>query len=286
MLNRNQTCWCNSQKKYKYCHLKHDEKLKNLKLKGYPIPDKKLILNEKDIQGIKKACKLTAKLLDQLNDVVKEGITTKEIDDWVYDQTIKAGAKPAPLNYRGFPKSICTSVNDVICHGIPGDQVLKSGDILNVDITCILDGYYGDSCRMYEIGKVSKEHQLLVKVTKECLIKGIEAVKPFESIGVIGEAIENHIKKYNYGIVDMFGGHGIGLNFHEDPFIYHCRRNEKQMIVVPNMVFTIEPMINEGSHKAKILKDGWTAVTKDGKYSAQWEHTVCVTKDGAEILTI
>jgi len=285
MLKRNEICWCESDKKYKHCHLKHDEKLNNLRLKGYPIPQKRLILNQKDINGVKKACQLTAHLLNKLSEIINEGVSTQEINDWVHQETMKAGAKPAPLNYKGFPKSICTSINEVICHGIPSERILKNGDILNVDITCILDGYYGDSCRMYEIGEVSSEHKQLIKITKECLMKGIEAVKPFQSISVIGEAIEDHAKKYNYGVVDIFGGHGIGLNFHEDPFIYHCKQKQKQMIMVPNMIFTIEPMINEGTPKAKILKDGWTAVTKDKRYSAQWEHTILVTEKGSEVLT-
>ncbi|MEK9656996.1 MAG: methionyl aminopeptidase [bacterium] len=282
---RNESCWCGSGKKYKRCHLSHDEKLTELKLKGYPIPPHSLIKSEKDIQGIKKSCELTKKLLDELNDIVKEGVSTNEINDWVHAETLKAGATPAPLNYKGFPKSICTSINEVICHGIPSDRKLIEGDIINIDITCILNGYYGDSCRMYEIGKITKEAKKLSEETKKCLELGIQAIKPWEEIGVIGDAIEDYATEKGYGVVNVFGGHGIGKAFHEEPFIYHCKRKEKQMIMVPNMIFTVEPMINEGVAAAKILKDGWTAVTKDKKLSAQWEHTVCVTENGAQILT-
>ena len=168
---------------------------------------------------------------------------------------------------------------------LPSDRVLIDGDILNVDVTCILDGYYGDSCRMYMIGTPSKEAQQLVTVTKECLELGIKAVKPFDPISKIGDAISSHAHKYGYGVVEMFGGHGIGTEFHTDPFIYHYSRSDKQMIMAPNMIFTIEPMINIGKPGCKILADNWTAVTKDGSLSAQWEHQVLVTETGVEVLT-
>eukprot|EP01047_Picozoa_sp_COSAG01_P000746 COSAG01_NODE_14_length_41020_cov_40.702133_38_plen_288_part_00 len=284
-IQRNDLCWCGSKIKYKKCHMKEDERLTSFKNEGYPIPQKNIIRTQSELERIKKACNLTHDILIQLNNIIDIGITTNEINDWVHQETLKAGAAPAPLNYKGFPKSICTSINEVICHGIPSNRALKNGDLLNVDVTCILDGCYGDSCRMYEVGQVSPENKRLSEVAKECLDLAINVVKPWTSISVIGDAIETHAKKNGYSVVDMFGGHGIGLKFHEEPFIYHCKRKEKQMIMVPNMVFTIEPMINIGTHKAKILKDNWTAVTKDGKASAQWEHTVCVTDTGVEILT-
>jgi len=282
---RNDACWCGSQKKYKKCHLAQDDKLDEFARKGYPIPHHKLVKTEAQIAGIRKACVLTKSILDQLQEKIKPGVSTNELDHWVHDYTLKNGAIPAPLNYRGFPKSICTSINEVICHGIPNDDPLIEGDIVNVDVTCILDGYYGDSCRMYEVGKVSTAAKKLIQVTKECLELAIKAVKPMAPINMIGDAIEPYAKKHGYSVVEMFGGHGIGNDFHEDPFISHCQKPEKGMILVPNMVFTIEPMINEGVAEGEVLKDGWTAKTVDRKLSAQWEHTIRVTENGAESFT-
>jgi len=284
-LNRNDDCWCGSSSKYKKCHLSSDEKLQSFARKGYPIPKRSLIKTPEQIEGIRKSSQLTSSLLDELNTIIKPGITTNELDEWVYNQIVSHGATPAPLNYKGFPKSICTSINEVICHGIPEDRTLKEGDIINVDITCILNGYYGDSCRMYPVGDISNEASTLINVTKECLLKGIEAVKPFYPINVIGDAIQDHAEKHGYSVVDMFGGHGTGNEFHEDPFIHHNKMRSKLMIMVPGMVFTIEPMINMGKPQATILSDGWTAVTKDKSLSAQWEHTIAVTETGADILT-
>ncbi len=284
-IKRNDECWCGSTKKYKKCHLTQDELLIHLHAKGHPVPGKHLIKTQTDIEGIKKACLLTKSILDELNTIIEVGMTTNDINQWVYNKTIENDAIPAPLNYKGFPKSICTSVNEVVCHGIPSNYKLKDGDILNVDVTCKLNGYYGDSCRMYEIGSVSKENKKLISVTKECLDLAIAEVKPYRPINVIGNVIQDHAKKHGYGTVYMFGGHGIGNKFHEDPFIYHCKRKEKLMVMMPNMVFTIEPMINQGTADCEILDDDWTAVTKDRKNSAQWEHTIIVTETGAEILT-
>jgi len=284
-LSRNDLCWCGSGLKYKHCHLDFDDRLRRLASQGYPIPSRKLFKTAEQIEGIKKSCQLTKRLLDELVDLICPGVSTATLDQWVYDQTIANNAIPAPLNYRGFPKSICTSINEVICHGIPGDRVLVEGDIINVDITCILDGFYGDSCRMYSVGQISEDAQKLVDVTKQCLDLAIQSVRPFDSIGVIGEVIEAHATKHGYSVVEMFGGHGVGNEFHEDPFVYHCRRSEKQMICAPGMVFTIEPMINLGKKECEILKDGWTAVTKDRSLSAQWEHTVLITDSGVEVLT-
>lgn len=284
-IERNKPCWCYSGIKYKNCHLQQDEQLSQLVRSGYQMPPRNLIKSPDDIAGIKKSCELTKSILDELNNVIKEGMTTNEINQWVYDKTIENNAIPAPLNYKGFPKSICTSINEVVCHGIPSEYTLKSGDILNVDVTCILNGYYGDSCRMYEIGNIDSDSKKLIKTTKECLDLAIKAVKPYESINVIGNVIHDHAKKHGYGVVHMFGGHGIGTRFHDEPFVYHCKRKEKLMLMLPGMVFTIEPMINQGTGNCEILDDGWTAVTKDNKRSAQWEHTILVTESGAEILT-
>ncbi len=285
-LSRNDKCWCGSGKKYKLCHERSDEKiLMPLKRAGYPIPPRRLILNAEQINGIKESAKITVAILDQLEDIVKEGITTNEINDFVHKYTIDHGGIPAPLNYNGFPKSCCTSVNDVICHGIPGKQKLKNGDIVNIDITTILGGYYSDSSRMYTIGEISDEARQLIDVTKECMYEGIKAVKPYHPVGEIGNVIHDIADKYGYGVVRDLCGHGVGLKFHEDPLVCHYRTKYPTMIMVPGMVFTVEPMINQGTWRGHTLSDNWTFVTDDKKLSAQWEHTVVVTEDGCEILT-
>ncbi len=284
-VNRNDNCWCGSGKKYKRCHLPFDEKLQELKRDGYPIPKRSIIKTPEQIEGIRKSCSLTKHILDELTSRIKAGVTTNEINDWVHDYTLKHNAVPAPLNYKGFPKSICTSINEVICHGIPEDRKLVDGDIINVDVTCILNGYYGDSCRMYSIGNISKEAKKLVETTKHCLDEAIKALSPFCSLNRVGDCIQEIANNAGYSVVKLFGGHGIGNKFHEEPFVYHNKLKEKQMICAPGMVFTIEPMINEGTYKAEILQDNWTAVTKDRKLSAQWEHTILITDTGTEILT-
>ena len=284
-IKRNDPCWCGSGKKYKHCHIAYEETINKLMSKGHELPSKQLIKTNKEIEGIKRSCQLTKKILNNLNSFITKDITTDDINNYVYEETIKHNAIPAPLNYKGFPKSICTSINEVVCHGIPSNYKLKEGDIINVDVTCILDGFYGDSCRMYEITPVSKEAKKLINVTKECLELSIEAIKPYQPTNVIGNVIHNHASKHNYGVVHMFGGHGIGVKFHEEPFIYHCRKKEPLMIMLPGMVFTIEPMINEGSANCTILDDNWTAITVDKKLSAQWEHTILITEYGAEVLT-
>ena len=283
--SRNDSCWCKSGRKYKSCHYSFDKRLSTLKNNGYPIPGIHLIKSEKQIKGIRKSCQLTKSILDDLNLIVKPGITTNEINDWVYRKTIENNAIPAPLNYKGFPKSICTSINDVICHGIPENRILEEGDIINVDVTCILDGYYGDSCRMYAVGDINNEAEKLIQLTKKCLDESIKTLNPYDPLNVIGNTIQNIAHKEGYSVVEIFGGHGVGNEFHEEPFVYHQKRKEKLMICAPGMVFTIEPMINIGTHECVIESDGWTAKTKDGKLSAQWEHTICIHEDHIEILT-
>jgi len=285
-IGRNDKCWCGSGKKYKLCHESKDEEmLKDYKNMGYPIPSRQLILSPEDIQGIKKSAKISIHILDELETLVKEGITTEQINTWVHNMTTEAGAIPATLNYNGFPKSVCTSINEVICHGIPGKQVLKSGDIINIDVTSILDGYYSDVSRMYMIGDVSEEAKRLVEVTKECMNIGIRQIKPYQPVGNIGNAINDYADENGYSVVRALCGHGVGLHFHNDPMVEHFRTRAKTMIMVPGMVFTVEPMINQGDYDCKVLDDGWTVVTKDGSLSAQWEHTVLVTETGYEILT-
>lgn len=284
ILNRNDKCWCNSGKKYKKCHLESDLKLAQLEQEGYTIPSRDLIKSDHDIEKLRESSVITKGVLDALEDVVKEGVTTQEIDDFVHQYMIERNGIPATLGYHGFPKSCCTSINEVICHGIPSDRILQSGDIINVDVTTILDGYFSDASRMFMIGQVSDKAKDLVACAKECLEIGMGEVKPYRSIAEVGLAIQAYANSKGYTVVKDFGGHGIGKHFHEDPHVSHYDTGHKGMIMVPGMVFTIEPMINEGTYKLDILEDDWTAVTRDGKLSAQWEHTIVVTEDGYEIL--
>ena len=284
-LSRNDICWCGSGKKYKKCHMEQDTFISNIEKKvGYKIP-RDIMKTEEQIDGIRKSCKLTHDILDVVDQKIKVGVTTNEINTWVHEYTVQHNAYPAPLGYGGFPKSVCTSVNDVICHGIPDDTVLKDGDIVNVDVSCILDGYYGDASRMYIIGEASKEAIDLVRVSKECLERGMEQVKPYNTLGDIGDAIQQHAESLGYSVVYDYGGHGVGLEFHEEPFVAHIGKKGEGMMLLPNMTFTIEPMINIGSPETDVLEDDWTAVTIDGSLSSQWEHTICVTETGYEILT-
>lgn len=286
-MGRNTRCWCGSGKKYKQCHEKFDEKLMQLAKEGNIVPDRSLIKSKEDIEGIRKSGKINTGVLDHVAQHIHEGMSTEDIDKLVYDYTVSHGAIPAPLNYEGFPKSVCTSINDEVCHGIPDENIiLQSGDIINVDVSTIFHGYYSDASRMFMIGDVSDEAKRLVEVTKECLEIGIEAVKPWGHVGDIGAAIMAHAKKNGYSVVVDFAGHGVGNEFHEDPIVSHVGRAGTGMILAPGMVFTIEPMINEGDYHLYIDADnGWTSYTDDGKLSAQWEHTILVTEYGIEILT-
>lgn len=285
-INRNDNCWCGSGKKYKKCHAEFDEKYEALKRQSFLMPPRDIIKNKEQIEGIKKSAKINNEILDLVGEKIKEGMSTADIDKIVYDYTISQGAIPAPLNYGGFPKSVCTSINEEVCHGIPDENIiLKSGDIINVDVSTIKDGYFSDASRMYMIGEVSDEAKRLVEVSKECLQKGIEAVKPWGFLGDIGAAVQEHAEKNGYSVVREFGGHGVGLQFHEDPFVAHVGRKGEGMVLVPGMTFTIEPMINEGRYEVFVDADNdWTAITEDGSLSAQWEHMILVTEDGIEIL--
>lgn len=286
-MHRNSRCWCGSGKKYKQCHEKFDEKIRVLAQQGNIVPDRKLIKNKKDILGIKKSGEINTGVLDHVAKHIHAGMSTGDIDRLVYDYTVSHGAIPAPLNYEGFPKSVCTSINDEVCHGIPDDNIiLQEGDIVNVDVSTIYHGYYSDASRMFMIGNVSEEAKRLVEVTKECLEVGIKAVKPWGHVGDIGAAIYEYATSKGYSVVMDFAGHGVGKEFHEDPLVSHVSRKGTGMILAPGMVFTIEPMINEGDYHLFIDEDnGWTAYTEDGKLSAQWEHTLLVTEHGVEILT-
>ena len=218
---------------------------------------------------------------------IKEGMATEEIDRMVYEETVRLGGIPAPLHFDGYPKSVCTSINDQVCHGIPSeDVILKNGDIINVDVSTAYKGYFSDSSRMFCIGEVSDEAAKIVRVAKECMEKGIEQVKPWNFLGDMAEAVSNHALANGCSVVRDIGGHGIGLEFHEDPFVSYVTRKGTEMLMVPGMVFTIEPMVNLGTCEIFIDDgNGWTAYTDDGKLSAQWEVTVAVTEDGCEILT-
>lgn len=286
-MHRNSRCWCGSGKKYKQCHEKFDEKIREFARNGEIVPDRSLIKSTKDIFGIKKSAAINTGALDHVAKHIHVGMSTGDIDRLVYDYTVSHGAIPAPLNYEGFPKSVCTSVNDEVCHGIPDDEIiLQEGDIVNVDVSTIFHGYYSDASRMFMIDEVSEEAKRLVQVTKECLEIGIKAVKPWGHVGDIGAAIHEYATSKGYSVVIDFAGHGVGKAFHEDPIVSHVGRKGKGMILAPGMVFTIEPMINEGDYHLYIDEDnGWTSYTADGKLSAQWEHTLLVTEKGVEILT-
>ena len=247
-----------------------------------------IIKNKKQIDGIRKSCKLAASCLDIIEPYVVPDISTNELNKIISDYIKKNNAKAAPLGYHGYPKETCISINEVVCHGIPSDRKLKEGDILNIDVTTILDGYFGDTSRMYCVGQVSQEAKDLIKITKECLDKATSVVGPNVAFNMIGYSITNYLKNTKYNIVDKFVGHGCGLQFHEDPKICHyCQEQFKDFgaKIQPGMIFTIEPMINLGSEDCVILEDKWTAVTVDNKLSAQFEHMVLCTENGCEILT-
>jgi len=286
-IGRNDPCPCGSGLKYKKCCLKKGyisiskEKLKEIYFKRYGIRLKE----EKDIEGIKKAGELALKILDTVESKLRVGMKTEEIDKIVHELTVKNGAIAAPLNYRGFPKSVCVSVNEEICHGIPGKRVIQDGDIVNVDVTPILNGYYADVSKTFFVGTPTDEAKRLVAITKECLKRGISMVKPGNRIGDIGWAISKYAEEQGCSVVREFVGHGVGFDFHEPPQIPHYGRRGEGIILVPGMVFTIEPMINLGRKEIRILDDGWTAVTADGSLSAQFEQTILVTEDGHESLT-
>lgn len=290
-LSRNDPCWCGSGRKYKNCHLNEDRKSRVLTRRGprqylrHPTSPKIIIKTPEQIEGIRAASQLVKQTLDMLGNEVKAGVTTNYLDKLAYQFTMDHGGFPAVLNYKGYPKSICTSVNNVICHGIPDDEELQDGDIVNVDITNELKGFFGDASRMYLIGDVAPKARKLVDVTLECLNIGIGLVKPMNTVGDIGFAIQRHAESHGYSVVRDYAGHGVGLRIHEEPSVNHFGKKRSGALLVPNMVFTIEPMINEGRHHSKVLDDDWTAVTRDGSLSAQWEHTVRVTDDGVEILT-
>lgn len=264
-----------------------EERIQKLRNQGVKLPPRKVLRTPEQLEGIRASAAINTALLDFLSEHIKEGISTAEIDRLAYDFTTKHGAIPAPLNYGGFPKSLCTSINEVVCHGIPSPhEVLKSGDIVNVDVSTIYNGYFSDASRMFMIGDVSEEARRLVQVTKECLEIGIATAQPWTRLGDVGAAIQEHAEKNGYSVVRDLCGHGIGLKFHEEPEVMHFGKRGTGMMIVPGMTFTIEPMINQGTYKVFVDEDDdWTVCTEDGKLSAQWEHMILITETGNEILT-
>lgn len=286
-INRNDPCWCGSGKKYKNCHEAFDEKLKQYEIKGIEIPPRKIIKTPAQIEGIRESAKINIAVLDEVADKIRIGMTTEDIDKIVYDTTTKMGGIPAPLNYEWFPKSVCTSLNNVVCHGIPTDQEqLLDGDIINVDVSTIYNGYFSDSSRMFCMGDVDPSWKRLVDVTKECVQIGIEHAKPWTLLGDLGAAVHKHAVDNGYSVVREIGGHGCGVEFHEDPYVSYVSLPGTGMLLVPGICFTIEPMVNMGTDE--IFEDeynGWTIYTDDDKPSAQWEVQVLITEDGCEVIT-
>jgi methionyl aminopeptidase len=245
------------------------------------------IKTAEEIEKMRIAGRLAAEVLEMIEPHVKPGITTDELDRICHDYIVsEQQAVPAPLNYHGFPKSTCTSVNHVVCHGIPGEKRLKKGDIVNIDITVIKDGYHGDTSKMFFVGAPSVKAKRLVEVARECLLIGIRMVEPGMRLGDIGHAIQTHAEAHNYSIVREYCGHGIGREFHEEPQVLHYGKPGTGLELRPGMTFTIEPMVNAGKRNVTLMRDGWTVITKDRSLSAQWEHTLLVTEDGVEVLTL
>ena len=284
---RNNPCWCGSGKKYKQCHEAFDKRIRHYELLGHKVPTHDMLKTREQVELIKKSAVINRACLDAVGDAMRIGMTTQEIDDIVHRTTTEMGGIPAPLDYENYPKSVCTSVNSQVCHGIPSEKViLKDGDIVNVDCSTILDGYFSDSSRMYMLGEVSEEKQRLVRIAKECVQKGLEATKPWGFLGDMAQAVHDHAEANGYSVVREIGGHGVGIEFHEEPWVSYVSNAGEDMLIVPGMMFTIEPMINMG--RAEIYTDeenGWEVYTKDGKPSAQWEIQIYITEDGPEVIS-
>jgi len=282
-IGQNTLCPCGSGKKYKNCcrNKKQEVSIKKEYKRRYDITLK----SDRQIDGIRKSGVLLMSILNQVEKMIKPGLKTEDINTFVHEETIKAGGIPAPLNYRGFPKSVCVSVNEVICHGIPGNRILQDGDIVNVDITPILGGYYADASKTFFVGTPTPQGEKIVSVAAESLKRGIEAIAPGATLGDIGYAIQSYAESCGCSVVREFVGHGVGIDFHEQPQVLHFGSRGKGTVLVPGMVFTIEPMINLGKKELHVLEDKWTAVTNDGSLSAQFEQTLAVTETGWESLT-
>ncbi|WP_071146881.1 type I methionyl aminopeptidase [Bacteroides ihuae] len=264
-----------------------EEKIQKYRKLGYKLPPRRVVRTPEQIEGIRESAKINTGVLDCVAANIREGMSTAEIDKLVYDFTLAHGAIPAPLNYEGFPKSVCTSINEVVCHGIPSEkEILRSGDIVNVDVSTILNGYFSDASRMFMIGDVKPDNKKLVEITKECLEIGIAAAQPWARLGDVGAAIQEHAEKNGFSVVRDLCGHGVGIEFHEPPNVEHFGRKGTGSMILPGMTFTIEPMINMGAYDVYIdQSDGWTVLTDDGLPSAQWEKMLLITETGNEILT-
>ncbi len=285
-IGRNDLCPCGSGLKYKKCCMGKEKENKNADLKEEYYKKYKIRLKDpEDVQGIKKAGELVLETLDKVEEIIAPGLLTEEINTLVHDFTVKNGAVPAPLNYSGFPKSVCVSRNEVICHGIPGDWALQDGDIVNVDVTSILNGYYADASKTFLVGNVAPEAKRLVDVARTSLKRAIEQVQPGNTVGDIGSSIQSYAEGQGCSVVREMVGHGVGFDFHEPPQVPHFGKKGQGIVLVPGMVFTVEPMINQGKKELTILEDNWTAVTRDGSLSAQFEQTLLVTSTGCESLT-
>ena len=299
----NDPCWCGSGRRYKRCHRASEGRV----LPGVISPmrtvpahierpsyadtglverwDEPVVKSDDVIERMRHAGRVAAEVLRLSGEFLRPGITTDEVDEYTHNLFIERGAYPSTLNYHGYPKSLCSSANEVICHGIPDSRVIRDGDIMNLDVTGFIGGVHGDTNATFLIGQVSEENRKLVRVTEECMWLGIEAVRPGRPLSDIGRAIEDHAKAHNYGVVRAFIGHGIGEQFHTDIQVLHYYDSRSTTVMRPGMVFTIEPMITLGSWQHRMWDDGWTAVTSDGRWTAQFEHTILVTDDGAEVLT-
>ena len=285
-IGRNDPCWCGSGRKYKQCHEAFDRKMEHYAHLGHIVPTHDMLKTPEQIAGIKESAKINVAVLDDIAEHIHVGMSTEEIDQRVYQLTKEMGGIPAPLNYEGFPKSVCTSINDQVCHGIPSkDVILQDGDIINVDVSTIYNGYFSDSSRMFCLGNVSEENRKLVQVTKECVELGLAQVKPWGFLGDVGAAICEHAHANGYTVVREIGGHGVGVEFHEEPWVGYNTKRGEEMLLVPGLMFTIEPMVNMGTQQIYTdQENGWELYTMDGKPSAQWEYQVLVTENGAEVI--
>ena len=285
-LGRNDLCWCGSGRKYKKCHSEFDSRLEEYRRKGVLVPPREILKNPRQVAGIRESASVNIAVLDFVAGRIGPGVSTEQIDEWVYEQTVSRGAVPATLHYQGFPKSVCTSVNEQVCHGIPSPNVvLQEGDIVNVDVSTVYHGYFSDSSRMFCVGQVGKEKRRLVETAQKCLQAGLSQVKPWGRLGDVGQATHDIARENGYTIVREIGGRGIGLEFHEEPWVSYVSKRSTGMLLAPGMVFTIEPMVNMGRDDILIdEEDGWTVTTGDGLPSAQWEIQVLVTETGYEVL--
>lgn len=285
-LERNDDCWCGSGIKYKVCHLNQDERIKLYKSQGCIVPNRSMIKSAAQINGIRESGKVNIEILDYITDQIRIGMSTGEIDRLIDHKTRELGGIPATLGYEGFPKSVCISINHEVCHGIPSDRViLRDGDILNIDVTTKVNGYYSDSSRMYCLGNVSADRLRLIDTARKAIDVGLEKARAWNFLGDIGQAINDFTRSRGCSVVREIGGHGVGIEMHEEPYVSYVSKSGTEMLLVPGMVFTIEPMINAGKAGVILNKaNGWTISTKDGKDSAQWEVTVLITDNGYEIL--